>query len=104
VIIETDSAYLGKGWLLLKKPPFPLVVVVNMFDHIEGADQIENFIAVGQGRDGAERPGAAARRAGRNRCGRESAKSCATLTQDVRELWKVTRSCTRIAGAIHLRS
>lgn len=25
VLIETDSAYLGKGWPLLRKPPFPLV-------------------------------------------------------------------------------
>src|SRR5438093_1241695 len=37
------------------------LVVVDMFDHIEGADQVENRIAVGQGRDGAARGGAAAR-------------------------------------------
>src|SRR5216117_3947584 len=40
---------------------FDLICAFDVIEHVDGADQVETRIAVGQRRDGAERPGAAAR-------------------------------------------
>jgi 1-acyl-sn-glycerol-3-phosphate acyltransferase len=44
VLIETDSAYLGKGWPLLKKPPFPLVYRARLGKRYTVEGDVKAFI------------------------------------------------------------
>jgi 1-acyl-sn-glycerol-3-phosphate acyltransferase len=45
VFIENDSGFLGKGWPLFKRPPFPLVFRVRLGRRFEVTDDVRRFMA-----------------------------------------------------------
>ncbi|MHB1232397.1 MAG: lysophospholipid acyltransferase family protein [Burkholderiales bacterium] len=45
VFIETNSAFLGKGWPLFKRPAFPLVYRVRLGQRFEVTGNVKTFIA-----------------------------------------------------------
>jgi 1-acyl-sn-glycerol-3-phosphate acyltransferase len=44
VFIETNSAFLGKGWPLLKKPDFPLEYRVRLGRRFEAGEDVRHFV------------------------------------------------------------
>jgi len=83
---EVDERRPGRGHAReLREGAF---VVVDVFDHIEGADQVENRIAVRQSRDEAERCGA-------SRCAQFRQCRCT----DIDELRILDRQARRNPGA-----
>lgn len=45
VFIETNSAFLGKGWPLFKKPDFPLYYRIRLGERFEVTGDVQNFVS-----------------------------------------------------------